>query len=131
MSEPSYAIQKAVFDALIAANISGIGAKVYSRVPATAALPYLEIGNDQIIGDDGSGDYFDCYVEVQAFAKSKAELKHIVAAIYAALFTGLTLVGFTAHEFHHNSTRHLTEESGSDLIENAIMEFEYKVQVAD
>lgn len=131
MAEPSFALQKAVYEALIAANISGVTSKVYHRVPPTAALPYIEIGHDTIVGDDDAGDYFDCYVEVQAFAGSMAILKPIVAAIYQALFLDLDLEGFTTHEFHHEGTRYQTEQASNEQIENAIIEFHYKVQVAD
>lgn len=130
MAEPSFALQKAVYLALISPSISGVGTKVFHRIPAGTALPYLEIGHDTIIGDDEAGDFFDVTVEVQAFARSMADLKPIVAAIYAALFRNLTLEGFTSHEFHHVSTRYATQQSGSDLIEVAIIEFDYSLQTS-
>jgi len=128
MAEPSLEIQKWVYARLVAAAIPGVLAKVYPRVPAGAALPYLEIGNDQIIGDDEAGNFFECHVEVSAFAATTTEAKTIAGLVYAALNVAPTLTGFTCHEWHYTSTLYRSEIDGSDEFEQAIIEFEYHVQ---
>lgn len=124
MTDPSYAIQKAVNAALTAIP----GLKVYTRVPAGAKLPYVEIGGDQILGDDDAGSFFTAYVEVRSYAKTTGEVKTIAGKVYAALNGNLDLDGFTCHEFHFESTTYRTEVNGSDEVEQAITTFEYGVQ---
>lgn len=124
MSDPSYAIQKAVF--AVTSSIPGV--KVYTRVPAGATLPYVEIGGDQILGDDDAGDFFTAFVEVRSYAKTTTDVKTLAGKVYAALNGNLTLDGFTCHEFHFESTIYRTEVTGADVVEQAITSFEYGVQ---
>ena len=128
MTEPSYAIQKAVFEALIAAQITGVGARIHDRVLANAILPYVLIGDDLIEADDDAGDFFDVQVEVEAYAATRAQLKLIVAGIHTALNRILTLDGFGVHTFEYAGVRYETVTNGSDQVELATISFDYLVQ---
>lgn len=53
----AFEAQKAVYDALVAANIAG--GRIYNAVPAEAEYPFIEIGdpstiNDWAVGSEGS-----------------------------------------------------------------------------
>lgn len=124
MAEPSYAIAKAV-DAALAA-ITGL--TVYTRIPPKTPLPYVEIGNDQIIGEDDAGAFFRAYVEVSVYAATTGEMKAIAGKVFEALNRNLTLDGFTCHEFHYDGMVPRREIQGQDVIEQGVMTFEYLVQ---
>ncbi|HEY0011558.1 MAG TPA: DUF3168 domain-containing protein [Allosphingosinicella sp.] len=124
MSDPSYAIQKAVYDALIAAGAAN--SRVYHRVPDGAPLPYVHIGQDQIFAAYEAGEFSECHVVVHGFAETMPGLKLLVGTIRDALDKPLTLVGFDCHEATYESTRYMTDSSG--LTEHAVVEFVYMVQ---
>lgn len=124
MTEPSLAIAKAINAALTAVS----GLKVYTRIPPKTPLPYCEIGNDQIIGEDDAGSFFRAYVEVSVYAATTAEMKTIAGEVFTALNRNLTLDGFTCHEFHYDGLVPRKEIQGSDVVEQGVMTFEYLVQ---
>lgn len=124
MAEPSLAIAKAVDGALGAIH----GLAVYTRIPPKTPLPYVEIGQNQIIGEDDAGSFFRAYVEVSVYAATTAEMKAIAGQVFSALNVNLTLDGFTCHEFHYDGLNPHREMQGSDVIEQGIMTFEYLVQ---
>lgn len=128
MTEPSYALQKAVYDALIAASIPEVGAKVFHTIPSQTALPYIETGHNQIIGEDDAGSFFRAFVEVVVFAKSAPKRDLIVSAVHTALDRILTLDGFSMHEHHYDGSTPITEVVGSDIIEQSTVRFEYLIQ---
>lgn len=124
MAEPSYAIAKAVKAAMDAIP----GVKAYPRVPEGAKLPYLEIGQDQIVGEDDAGAFFRAYVEVSVFAATTAEMKTLVGKVYAALYRDLTLDGFGCHEHHYDGMIPRSINTDNEKIEQGVMTFEYLVQ---
>jgi hypothetical protein len=128
MIEPSYDLQAAVFTALNSAT--GLTGRVYHRVPAGAVMPYLEIGSDQVFGaQDLGGEFFECNVEVSAFATGLPALKQMVSTVYGALNTFLPMNNFNTVEHHYEGTRYRTETYGdSDQVEHAIISFRYMVE---
>lgn len=127
MTDPSYALQKAVFDALIASN--AVGSKVYHRVPAGTALPYIFIGQDQIIPDeDSAGEFSDCYATIHVFAETMPALKLIVGAVRNALARDLPLIGFNVQLGRLDNVTYRTDTDGEEQIEHAIMTFAYTAQ---
>lgn len=126
MAEPSYAIALAVKTALD--TIPGV--KSYARVPPKTALPYIERGQDQVIGEDDAGSFFRAYVEVSVFAATTAEMKTIVGKVYAELFKNLTLDGFACHEFHYDGMVPRQIKTDGEQIEQGIMTFEYLIQAS-
>ncbi len=128
MTLPSTEVQKAVYARLIAANIPGVGSKVFHRVPASTPLPYLEIGRDLISGNDDAGDFYDCEVEIEVFATTIPEAKAIAERIHAALNSPLVLNGFSCHEHHFVGLRPSRSIQGSDIVETIVVEFEYMIQ---
>lgn len=125
---PATELQKSTYADLVAADIPGVMTKVFHRVPANTALPYVEIGHDQVMGDDTAGVFFDCYVEVSVFAKTMPEMKAIADRVHTALDRAPTLEGFTCHEWHFTGLRSVTQKYGSDIIEQGVVEFEYSIQ---
>lgn len=124
MTEPSYAIAIAVKTALD--TIPGV--KSYSRVPSKTALPYIERGQDQVIGEDDAGNFFRAYVEVSVFAATTADMKKLVGEVHTALNKNLTLKDFTCHEFHYDGMTPRSIKTDGEQIEQGIMSFEYLVQ---
>lgn len=131
---PEFQLQKAVYGALTTPPITGLGSKVYARVPRSAQLPYAEIGHDLIMGDDefGLGDtaeFFDATVEVQVFADQLSTLKAITAQVHAALNRTIPMTdGWRVTSFRHERTIFDAEEQNGEQVERAIIQFEYTVQ---
>jgi hypothetical protein len=127
MNEPSKPLAKAVRAAIIAANAIP-ATKVMTRIPAGTSLPYVEVGHDQIVGEDDAGAFFRAYVEVQAFAATTDAVKTLVSAIYDALYVDLEMEGFSCHEHHYDGTLFNPVPSADDKVERAVMSFEYLIQ---
>ena len=128
MSDPSYALQKSVYDALVASGVAS--SRVFHRVPQGTPLPYIHIGHDQIITDYIAGaDFNDCTVTIHAFAKAAPELKLIVGLIRNALDRQITLVGFGVHEWGLERVEYMTDPDG--LTEHAVLEFRYYILASD
>ncbi|MGU3456571.1 hypothetical protein ACLBV5_09680 [Brevundimonas sp. M1A4_2e] len=135
MAEPSLALATAVRSALTSANIFGIAAtkpneasKIMTRIPQGTKLPYLEIGDNQIVGRDDFGEAFECNVEVRAHAATTKELHVIAGAVYAALNRLLPVEGFVTHEVHYGGLLPMTETIGSTITETAVITFEYLIE---
>lgn len=140
MSDPSYALQKAVYDALTGSSelVAFIGtvkvgtintAKVFHRVPDGTPLPYVHIGQDQIIADEDSlGVFSDCYATIHVFSATMPELKQIVGKVRAALAVDLPLVGFNVQMGRLVDVIYRTDEDGNSQIEHAVMTFNYIAQ---
>lgn len=62
MSDPSLAIQKAVYDAIKGDSPAIAGGRIYDAVPATATFPYVSFGDVQVI-EDGA----DCIDATEVF----------------------------------------------------------------
>ena len=87
--EASWALQKAVFEALTAnANLMGAISGVYDHVPADSAFPYVTIGETTVT--DWSSKTFDgqahsVTLHVWSRARGRKELKEILALTYDTL----------------------------------------------
>ena len=87
--EASWALQKAVFEALTAnANLMGAISGVYDHVPADTAFPYVTIGETTVT--DWSSKTFDGEVHsftlhVWSRARGRKEVKEILALTYDML----------------------------------------------
>lgn len=121
MRDPSLPLQKAVFAALTGAGLDC----VYHTVPPKTPLPWVVIGEDQVLAENESAEMYECFVTVSAFAV-KPEHKALAATICAALDQMLDLDGFRTEEVWHEETRYLTEKDNQ--IGHANIEFRYLVQ---
>jgi hypothetical protein len=83
-------LQKAIFDAITAASISGV-VQIRDRPiskPTSADFPFIEIGSAQIIPSDAGGDTgVEEYIDIHTWSRASGQLqtKTIMASIYAAL----------------------------------------------
>lgn len=129
MSEPSLALQKGIFAALTnAAPVTAlVGTRVFDRVGASAAFPYIRIGTDQTVAEDQ-----DCvpecvavFAQIDVFsrAQGKVEAKNIAGAVARALNNGgVTLEsGYLLQSFLHSDTRYLDDPDG--LSTHAVLTF--------
>jgi hypothetical protein len=131
VSDPSYALQVAIFDALKAdATLAGfIGARVYDSVPEGAAFPYVTVGDGQVVGDDnecadGSEVFFQCHAWSRA--TGYPEVKKIAAALRSALRSAtLTLAGFDVGLVEFTQTQFLKDPDG--LTSHAVVEFRFLI----
>lgn len=128
--EPSLSIQDAVYSALAA--VDAAGGRIFLRVPAKTPLPYIEFGQDHVLGaQEEGGDMFEVNVEVSAFAGDMDSLKAVVNAIFGALYRPIEIVGFKAFEFHYEGTRFHKEyddTGATGTTEQADCSFRYMVE---
>jgi hypothetical protein len=127
MADPSYALQKAVFEALDAIEAVPSG-RVLHRVPDGTPLPFIHIGDDEIFAEYEAGEFSECIVTVHAFEDTKPKLKLIVAKVREALDAQLVLDGFGCHEWEFILVRYMTDDG---VTEHAVIEFRYLVQPSD
>lgn len=115
MSDPSLALQKAVFDA-IASNVPSIRGRVFDQPALDAAYPYVTIGEGQTLSDradcyDGSESFLDIHVWSRAVGFPEA--KAIANAIRAALDDSeLPLDGHSLELFQFRDARSLRDPDG-------------------
>lgn len=86
MAEPTFAVQKAIYEALSTA-LNGT-ASVYDHVPQDAAFPYVSIDAEEAMPRDFLASRRDqrmIYLSVWSRYKGQKEVKEIIAAIDAAL----------------------------------------------
>lgn len=81
-------LQKAIFDALTAANVCG--ARIYDGVPTNPVFPYVTIGDDQVLDDGNScADGWDVTATIHIWDRptsgSRAALKTQIAQAVTAL----------------------------------------------
>jgi hypothetical protein len=92
MSDPSIAVQTAVFEALTGASVCE--GRVYDRVPKGADKPYCTIGDDVVVDDSNTcwtQDEITCQVHVWSEAVGSVEAKEEVSKIRSALTGTLIL----------------------------------------
>ena len=127
MADPALALQKAVRDALrnSAPLTALIGTRVYDRVPQGTAFPFVQIGEDFLLGDDTYGDFTEATVTVHVYSRAvgKVEAKTIAGVIRDVLAVQLRVAGFQTVEWRFLSTRSIPDRDG--LTEHLVMEFEY------
>lgn len=120
-------VQKAVFQALTAANIAGVTEIRDTPIakPTSANFPFIELGAGQAIPADAGGDTgLEEYIDIHVYSRTggQRQLKDIMQAVYAALHhQTLTVTGrATAYAFL-DSSRTLTEADG--LTRHGVMTF--------
>lgn len=134
-ADPSHNLQKAVYAALtsapvlpkvpLATDTRTMVWPVFHRVPENQPVPFVVIGDDQILADYDAADFSECHVIVHVFASSMPELKLIVAKVRAALDQHIEIEGFDTAEAQFMSTRYMTDPDGAT--EHAVIEFQYLV----
>lgn len=83
-------LQKAIYNAIAAANIYGVTEIRDTPIvaPSSANFPFIEIADSQIIPADAGGDTgIDEYIDIHTWSRSggKREVKSIMGGIYTAL----------------------------------------------
>jgi hypothetical protein len=136
LSEPSLALQKAVFATLTSnsAVASVIGQRVFDRVAVDSAFPYIRIGIDQTVAEDQDRveECVEVFAQVDVFsrAQGKVEAKNIAGAIVRALNANtLTITdSYELQDFRHVDTRFLDDPDG--LSTHAVLSFRALVETA-
>lgn len=123
MSEegPDEELQKAVFSALtegaaVLAALAGVDAKrrVYDEVPTKYVLPYIHLGEVEIIDDSNCGAAWEAFVTTHCFSEEVGYpiVKRIGAAIGSTLNAQLRLPGFICTEWQFRNRRYFREGDG-------------------
>ena len=117
-------LQKALFDALTAADVAG--GRVYANPPPSAAFPYVTIGDEQTIPDEfDCGAGFEIYPDVHIWSHpangSKAEIKGLVADAAAAILAISAVSGFSVVSCRLDTSRVLRDPDG--ITEHAVLTF--------
>jgi hypothetical protein len=134
MSEPSLALQRGIYAALIASSgiTALIGARVYDRVSPTAAFPYVRLGTDQTVSDpqDCVEESVEVFSQVDVFSRTqgKVEAKNIAGEIVRTLKVENIPIenGYELQELHHADTRFLDDPDG--LSTHAVLSFRALVE---
>jgi Protein of unknown function (DUF3168) len=133
MPDPAAAFHAAQDAALrastdLAALFPGGVVRVYSVVPQNATLPYLRIGDDQIIedADPTCAVSSEIYALVHVWTKPDppdVQLgRQMAGAIRDTLSPNLTIAGFDCELAEFIDTRHLTDPDGSS---HAVLTFHF------
>lgn len=124
MGSPAGAFRSAV-DALLTSSpgaLSGIVdvVRVYVEVPANATLPYVLIGNDQVIltQNDGCADEAEIFSTVQWWSRTSprdkgVQCRQMGSALVDALATDLTVSGWEVVEWECQSEEYSTDPDQS------------------
>jgi len=121
MSGPDAALQQAIFSALtesqaVLAALGGTDAarRVYDRVPTRYVLPYITIGEIQILDDTHCDAAWEAFVTTHVWSDKvgKPEAQLIAGAVGEALNTELTLPGFICVDWAFRDRRYITEPDG-------------------
>ena len=123
-TDPAYPLQKAVYETLTAYDLGTD--HVWHTVPDGARLPWIVIGDDQIISDYDSGDFHECHVTVHVFAENKFMAKQLGGKVCEALDGPLTIDGFSCHEAWKESAQYFTDPDGQTG--HGVLVFQYTVQ---
>jgi hypothetical protein len=131
MADPAAAFHAAQDAALraspdLAALFPGGVARIYSVVPQNAPLPFIRIGDDQIIEDST-----DCasssliYAAVHIWSKPdppSAQLGRQIAGVIRAVLAEVVIPGWDTEVALFVDARHLTDPDGSS---HAVLSFHY------
>ena len=121
-------VQKAVFQALTAANIAGVTEIRDTPIakPTSANFPFIELGAGQAIPADAGGDTgLEEYIDIHVYSRTggQRQVKDIMTAIYAALHQqSLTVTGRTSAHCFYDSSRVIDTPDG--LTRHGIMTFQ-------
>lgn len=127
MSDPSLALQAAVFAALNSAPAVA-GGRIYDRVPPSPVFPYVSFGEGDTVGDDN-----ECFasseatvtVHVWSRALGLPEVKGIAATVRDRLSIALAVTGFRVTNGEHVITRFLRDPDG--ITSHAVVECRYLI----
>ena len=131
MADPAAAFHAAQDAALrasvdLAALFPGGQPRIYSVVPQNAPLPFLRIGDDQILEDSTecvSGS--EIYALVHVWTKPDppgVQLGRVIAGLVRDILTDIEIAGFDTVLALFVDTRHLTDPDGSS---HAVLTFHY------
>lgn len=121
MADPSIELQTTVFAAL-----SSIGS-VFDNVPDDTPLPYIQIGDDIMTGDDRVGDWTDTTVTVHVFGSTNKTVKTMVGQARDALMIEIEMPSFSVVEYHLDSVRYYRDEG---KVSHGILSVNYLIQPA-
>ena len=119
MIDPSLPLQKAQYDALMAA--AGVPPRVYDDIPKgpggkiTAEFPFVQLGEVQVVSDaDQCHDPCTAWTTTHVWSRAvgKVEAKTIMAACLLALDAALSVQGFLTIGHFVEDVRHLTDPDG-------------------
>lgn len=132
MADASLALQGAI-NLRLRAEIAAVGERVFDRVPADVAFPYIELGEFQTL-DDGAQchDAQELFATLHVWSRAvgQVEAKTIAGAVRGALHEAeLDLgVAFQFLEIAHQDTRYLKDPDG--LTSHAVLTFRALVAAA-
>lgn len=127
MASVDLELQRAIKDLLRADDDlrSVIGKGVYDNPPASAKLPYITIGESQIIRDDLTCvDGQICYLTLHAWSGQPGfpEVKRIADRMVDLLhLAAIDVVGFRLVSLMHRNTRNFRDADG--VTSHAVIEF--------
>ena len=134
MSSASLALQKALVSTLKAdpAVAALVGDRVFDIVRAGAIMPYISLGEDQIIPD--GGDCFDAYdirstLHLWSRTVGFPEVKRLAAAVDDALSDEIAVPGFHIIECGVIDTRFLRDPDG--LTSHAVLRLQTLIEPAE
>jgi hypothetical protein len=134
MTHPGVALQAAIFSALInSADIAAafvVAPRVYDRVPTGVTLPYITIGDIQLVDDTHCEAAWEAFVTTHVWSEApgKPEASRIADAVGSALDVELVIAGFVCVHFEHRDTRTFTEPDG--LTTHAVVTHRYLIDQA-
>ncbi len=115
MSDPSYAIQVAIVAALRALGTEA-EARVYDTVPASAAFPYVSLGEGQMIPvDEDCGDPSETYLDIDIWTRDAGfpQTKRIAGAFRERLHHGdLSIAGHVLDLMEVQSVNYVRDPDG-------------------
>lgn len=111
-------VQKAIYDALVAAPISGVRHIRDTAItkPSDNDFPFIEIGNSQDIPDDAGGDEgVSHFIDIHSYSRAdgQKQIKQIAQAIRDALHgADLTVSGKVSAHCWLDSARTMQDRDG-------------------
>lgn len=127
MSDPSLALQGALFKALRAAGVAA--GQVFDKVPDDAEFPYVTIGDDQVIGDDDEcQDASRVTSRIHGWSRAPGfpEVKAIAGSIRTAVMAAsLAIDGFEIIATEFVQTQFLRDPDG--LTSHSVTEFSFLI----
>ena len=132
MSEPSLAVQKAIFALLSAASL---GVAIVDEAALDSAMPYVQIGDDAWTQDDAHASEAGergwigvVQVEVwDATTAGRSRIKQLIGQISAALHgAALSVTGFTTNWVRYQSSS--TQRADDRPLYRGVVTFEIRIQ---
>jgi hypothetical protein len=137
MADPALALQGAI-NLKLRADVAGIAGRIFDRVPPSAAMPYVELGEFQTI-DNGAQclEAFEIYATLHVWSRpgnaadaGQVPGKTIASAVHSALHEADLDLGASWQflEIAHQNTRHLKDPDG--VTSQSVMTFRALVAAA-